>query len=128
MFVVNKADRKGVVATVRDLNQMLDLGKERPWRPPVLATVAVKDEGTAELWDAIAIHRSYLETSGELSVARRQRLRDDLEGALAVAARRRALDEAEGARYQEIVAEVEARRLDPWTAATMLIEDGSTHP
>ncbi len=49
VFVVNKADRDGVAATVHDLQGMLDLAGEQPWRPPVLETVATADRGVDAL-------------------------------------------------------------------------------
>src|SRR3954464_9208666 len=43
VFVINKADRKGVEETRRDLEQMLDLSDlaTESWRPPLLAAGAV---------------------------------------------------------------------------------------
>ena len=55
VFAINKADRKGVEQTRRDLEQMLDLS-DLPadrWRPPILDTVATTGDGVVELWDAI---------------------------------------------------------------------------
>ncbi len=39
IFAVNKADRDGSRDSVRELNQMIDLGEHRRWRPPVLETI-----------------------------------------------------------------------------------------
>ncbi len=58
VFVVNKADRDGVAATVHDLEAMLELAGERSWRPPVLETVATDDRGVDTLLDAICRHRA----------------------------------------------------------------------
>ena len=46
------------------------------WTPPVLRTVAVKDEGIAELVAALDRHFRYLEESGTLRARRRIRLRE----------------------------------------------------
>ncbi len=45
VFVINKADRTGVAETRRDLEQMLDLSALGDWRPPIVPTVAARDEG-----------------------------------------------------------------------------------
>ena len=46
VFVVNKADRDGVAATVHDLQGDARCSAEhREWRPPVLETVATDDRG-----------------------------------------------------------------------------------
>ena len=46
------------------------------WTPPVLRTVAAKDEGIVELVAALDRHFRYLETSGTLRERRRARLRE----------------------------------------------------
>ena len=66
VFVVNKADRDGVAATVHDLQAMLELAGARDWRPPVLETVATDDRGVDALVDAISRHRSAITASGDL--------------------------------------------------------------
>src|SRR3954451_14800871 len=48
VFVVNKADRDGADATVRELGHMLALGESREpgdWRPPIVKTVAATGQG-----------------------------------------------------------------------------------
>jgi LAO/AO transport system kinase len=75
VFVINKADREGVDRTVRDLHMMLSLGEHGEWIPPILKTVASRDEGVAELAEAIGKHRSWLGESGELARRRRSQLR-----------------------------------------------------
>ena len=46
------------------------------WTPPVLRTVAAKNEGVTELVTALDRHFGYLETSGGLAERRRARLRE----------------------------------------------------
>jgi LAO/AO transport system kinase len=46
------------------------------WTPPVLRTVAAKEEGIAELIEALDRHFRYLERSGTLRTRRRARLRE----------------------------------------------------
>ncbi len=66
VFVVNKADRDGVDRTVRDLEMMLSLGEHGAWIPPILKTVAAREEGIDLLLDAIESHREFLRASGEI--------------------------------------------------------------
>ena len=69
IFVINKADRKGVDETRRDLDQMLELSNLAPdaWHPPILPVVATTGEGVAEYWSAVTAHRAAIEASGELA-------------------------------------------------------------
>lgn len=46
------------------------------WMPPVLRTIAARDEGVSEVAAALDRHRQYLARSGELRTRRRARLRE----------------------------------------------------
>ncbi|HDH02846.1 MAG TPA: methylmalonyl Co-A mutase-associated GTPase MeaB [Actinobacteria bacterium] len=122
VFVVNKADRPGVRETVRDLNQMLDLGSAREWRPPIIETVATKAEGSGDLMSALDNHRAHLVDDGHLETKRSQRLEATLKSALALAAVERMANGQESDGYQQTLSKVTERRLDPWSAAQSLVE------
>ncbi len=120
VFVVNKADRPGVDQTRRDLEQMLELSELRGWRPPIVATVASTGEGVEALWEAVQEHRAAIEADGVLAERRRRRLREELVEIVGVRLERRARDlVTEG--YEEMEADVLARRTDPWSAADRLL-------
>lgn len=90
VFVVNKADRDGADATVRDLRQMISLGdRTEPglWRPPVVKTVASRDEGVDQLLEAVDTHTDWLTRTGALRERRVARVADEIE-AIALAALR----------------------------------------
>jgi LAO/AO transport system kinase len=75
VHVVNKADREGADRTVAELRTMLTLlptVRDRPWWPPVLTTVAPREEGVEALVDALDAHRVHLVSSGELEQRRRR--------------------------------------------------------
>jgi LAO/AO transport system kinase len=75
VFVVNKADRDGVEKTAKDLQMMLSIGEHGDWLPPIVKTVAARDEGVDKLLAEIERHRDYLQTSGEIDRRRRSHLR-----------------------------------------------------
>lgn len=120
VLVVNKADHPGADVLVSQLQALLTLSPAGSRRPPVLKTTAVKGEGLAALADAIAEHRAYLETSGELE---RQRAIDARHQVLSIARAilleriRQATSEAE---LEALVQRVAARELDPHSAAEAL--------
>ena len=122
VFVVNKADRSGVGETVRDLTQMLDLGGPQDWQPPIIPTVAVTGEGVDVAWAAVGEHRAYLESSGRLVANREERLVTELEAALLAALRAHVYSTVSTPQLHELTARVRRRELDPWTAATQLVE------
>ena len=123
VFVVNKADRPGAPETVRDLKQMLMLGDQSGWMPPIIESVATTGDGIDLLWKAVEDHRSHLTVSGELQERRRARVETEIRRGLVaevLAAASNRLGEAE---VDGLVDEVASRSLDPWTAARRLLND-----
>jgi LAO/AO transport system kinase len=149
VFAVNKADREGADRTVRDLQMMLELrrtvsgrppidhdaahrfsgmGADRAppgpgeWEPPIVRTVAVRNEGTAELVQAIDAHRAHLEETGE----RRAREVARARAAFVTVLRERLLAgalerlEAEMGRLDAVAARIAAREADPYALADEL--------
>lgn len=120
VYVVNKADRPGAKDTVRELKSMLQMSTG-PWTPPIVETVAVKNEGLKELWAAIESHRSYQEDEGLLEGRRARRVAREIKEIIAERFRQKVEVQA-ASRLAELTEEVVARRLDPYAAADQLIE------
>jgi LAO/AO transport system kinase len=148
VFCVNKADRDGADATVRDLEMMISLGhevvsagahslrhgaghldlaraevraREGEWLPPIVKTVASRAEGVDALAAAIEAHRRWEEGSPRGAERARERAREELR----VVFRELLLDAAHGALAEEFeaaAAAVQARRSDPYRAAQALLQ------
>jgi LAO/AO transport system kinase len=122
VFVVNKADRPGVKELERDLNHMLDMDQEMgAWRPPIVQAVSSTGEGAAAVYDAIAEHRAHLESTGELARRRERRLEDELREIVVRRLEARARELCAGERYEQLQADLLARRTDPWAAADEIV-------
>ncbi|HSB88849.1 MAG TPA: methylmalonyl Co-A mutase-associated GTPase MeaB [Anaerolineales bacterium] len=127
LLVVNKADLPGAEASLRALRASLEFGygssreeASESWVPPLLATIATRGEGVAELAAAIRRHDSYLGASGEGERRDRRRTEAELEAALRdqlVAQWREGVSEG---RLQAALDEVLARRQTPRQAAERL--------
>ena len=100
VFAVNKADRPGADGTVRDLEQMIALGKttgaavagrghsaamavaghdaDDDFTPPIVRTVAVRNEGVSELVEACARHRAFYDQQLRAEGAMEQRAEAEL--------------------------------------------------
>jgi LAO/AO transport system kinase len=127
VHVVNKADRPDAHKTASELVGMLMLHppNSEAWAVPVLSTVALDGTGVADLIDTIDAHRIWLRDSGEL--AQRERA--------AAAARIRAIakdlllerigDPAAGPLFDELVESVATRRVDPESAAALLLTNAA---
>jgi LAO/AO transport system kinase len=120
IFVINKADRSGVRETIRDLEQMLDLGGERDWRPLIIETVAATNAGTDELWDALKEHRAYLAT-GDDEQRRRRRAKAILDKVIAASLDARVRNIAQGSHYAEQLDALMRGETDPYRAAEELL-------
>ena len=124
VFVVNKADREGADATVRDIRHMISLGdRTEPnlWRPPVLKTVAARGDGIAEVMAAIDDHFAWMEASGTLRDRRVRRAVDEIEAIAIQALRARIGDLRHGQGVDELAAQVVDGSSDPYAAADQVV-------
>ncbi len=124
VFVINKADRKGVEDTRRDLEQMLELSDlpHEAWRPPIIPVIATEKSGVPELWATIEAHRAFIEANGELIRRREYRLREELREIVARRLEQRARELATGDRWNELQEAVFHRTIDPWAAADEMLK------
>ncbi len=123
VIVVNKSDHPLTDTMIREIRGVLSLGPQEGWQVPVVRTEASRGEGVEELSEQIAAHRVHIEEEGSLSARRRRNLMNEVV-ALAANRLRRRLEESihEDEGVQKLLDEVVARRLDPATAATKLLE------
>ncbi|HYG70668.1 MAG TPA: methylmalonyl Co-A mutase-associated GTPase MeaB, partial [Actinomycetota bacterium] len=115
----NKADREGAEAAVRDLRQMIRVGEQRPWTPPVVTTTAARGDGVDALWSAIEDHRSWLDASGHAAAQRRERLAREVEGH--ALERLRSSVRSVVARDDALLDDLVGRRVDPYRAVAILV-------
>jgi LAO/AO transport system kinase len=130
VFVVNKADRDGADATVRDIRHAISLGfaadartpgEPARWRPPVLTTVATTGKGIDDLLDALDKHERWATASGALRERRLRRAEREIEEIAITALRERMVDLGHRRRLGELAAEVVDAKLDPYRAADELL-------
>jgi len=77
IFVVNKADNPAADNFVRDIQAMLQLREPSWWDIPVVATQAVNNVGTEELYRQIQLHYQALSKEGRLSQRRQLQRKQD---------------------------------------------------
>ena len=123
IFAINKADRDGVERLNTEIEMMLELNQTIvDWRPPVKRTVASKGEGLTELLNAIEEHSSYLQTSGQLSIQRTKRTRNELLALLDEQIGRYVLKNVTSSGdFNSVVAAVERRERDPYSVVADLL-------
>jgi LAO/AO transport system kinase len=131
IIVINKADHPLTDTMVREIRGVLSLanldrteGETRDsWRVPIVKTEAALGTGVPELVTRLDEHRAHILAAGQLEERRRRNLRSEVL-AIATARLRRRLEAelGEDAEFQRLLDEVVARRLDPASAATVLLE------
>lgn len=119
VFVVNKADRPGADKTVTEVTMMMSLVEEHgDWIPPIVKTVASRNEGIVELDEAIARHRAFLEESGELDRRNRDRVRIRIETQLKERFMQRLIGgTVPREEYEQILEDVLRKKTNPHDAA-----------
>jgi LAO/AO transport system kinase len=124
IFVVNKADRDGADATIRQLRAMLHMGAhEREWTPPILPTVAFREQGIAEVLDAIEKHRNYLKENQIATHYVYTRAAQQLQTILQETAFEKIRNYLGDARWQTLLAQVADHTSDPYTIAERVLDE-----
>jgi LAO/AO transport system kinase len=124
IFVVNKADRPGADKTVTEVTMMMSLVEEHgDYVPPIVKTVASKQQGIQELDDAIVKHLEYLSASGELDRRNRDRVRIRIETQLKESFMDRLIGKTIGReQYEELLEDVLRKRNNPHDAAESVLD------
>jgi LAO/AO transport system kinase len=123
IFVVNKADLDYADKAVMELEVMLDLNKEKEWRPPVVKTVANTGEGIPTLADAVNAHITYLKEEGLLEKKRKMRVEMELLEVLNRCITKKILKETQkNHNFDTLVTRIAQHEMDCYTAAEKLLE------
>jgi LAO/AO transport system kinase len=121
VFVVNKADREGVDRVVAEVRAALSLAPQDGVRPAIVKTVATADQGVDALLGAIDVFRSDPSAADLMARKKRAHLRQQLDGALEERLMRRALAVLTPEEMERTLDRLEARSVDPLTAADEVI-------
>jgi LAO/AO transport system kinase len=127
IFVINKADREGVLRTEKELQALLTLAaREDDWQMPIVKTVATENRGLEELAVAIDHSRQFQQTQSTSSERRQAVARWRILELL----RDRLLEEAlrtsnANEKLETLAGEVAAKQRDPYSAVDELIKSGA---
>lgn len=123
VFVINKADREGVLRAQKELDALLALA-HRPdmWQPPIVKTVATENKGIEDLAAAIESYADFQRNS-ETAVSRRQAI---AKWRLLELLQERLLSDlingnGAGARLDELSLEIAEKKKDPYSAVDEML-------
>ena len=127
IFVINKADREGVLRTEKELEALLSLAM-RPdaWQPPIVKTVATENKGVSDLVEAIESYREF-QQKAEASLERREsiarwRILELLREQLLA---RTLSGDGASEKLDALASEVAAKRRDPYSAVEEILKQHS---
>ena len=123
VFVINKADREGVLRTQKELESLLSLA-HRPdmWNPPIVPTVATESKGVEDLAAAISAYYAFqAESAG--SLVRRQAI---AHWRLAELLRERLLSDllsrnGTSDQLEKLAAQIAEKQIDPYSAVEEIL-------
>lgn len=124
VFVINKADREGVLRTQKELEALLSLA-HRPdmWHPPIIKTIATENKGVEDLSAAITSYFDFQKSAdGSLSrktAIARWRLTELLQDRLLSELMNR---NGTVETLDRLAAEIAEKRIDPYTAVEQILQ------
>jgi LAO/AO transport system kinase len=123
VFVINKADREGVLRTEKELEALLSLA-HRPdfWNPPIIKTIATESKGIEDLSKAIESYNEFQKTGENLerrtSIARWRLLELLREKLLADVLSKNGTSE----KLDELALGIAEKRNDPYSAVEEILK------
>ena len=127
VFVINKADREGVLTTEKELEALLSLAaRDDSWEPPIVKTVATESKGIQELAAAIEKYRTFhLQTKsgdGRRRAIARWRILELLRERLVAQTLE---SDSASEKLDRLAGEVASRQRDPYSAVEELLNSGN---
>jgi len=128
VFVINKADREGVLRTQKELEALLSLA-HRPdmWNPPIIKTIATESQGIQDLATAIDAYYSFQNEADSgrerrRAIARWRLLELLQERLLSDLLRQNGTSE----KLERLAVEVAEKRCDPYSAVDDLVRKAAS--
>lgn len=128
IFVINKADRPEAMKTERELRAVLSLAaRDDGWDPPIVQTVATRDQGIEEVAEAVETYRRF--TSRETASRRRiflyrQKVLEMIRDRVA----ERVVDDLGPEELDRWARQMANREVDPYTLVDRIFERSGSRP
>jgi GTPase len=123
VIAINKKDHPAAKTMLNEVRSILTLDKDRAWKPPIVLTEAISDEGVSDLWAKVEAHRAHLDEEGLLDERRRQNLAGEVFAVASARAKAHLERAVEGdPELRRLLDEVQKRELDPLTAVKEIMD------
>jgi LAO/AO transport system kinase len=126
VFVINKADREGVLRTEKELEALLSLAMRSDlWEPPIVKTIATENKGLDALAEAIESYYKFQQQTDSSAERRRQIARWRILELLRERLLAQTLNaDSASERLDRLAAEVAAKQRDPYSAVEEMMNAG----
>jgi LAO/AO transport system kinase len=127
VFVINKADREGVLRTEKELEALLSLAMRSDfWQPPIVKTVATENKGLEALAEAIESYYKFQRETDSAATRRTQIARWRILELLRERLLAQTLEaDSASERLDQLAAEVAAKHRDPYSAVEEMMNTGA---
>ena len=123
VIAINKKDHPAAKTMLNEVRSILTLDTERAWKPPIVLTEAIADEGVADLWAKVEAHKAHLDEEGLLDERRRRNLAGEVFAVASARAKAHLERAVEGdPELRRLLDEVQKRELDPLTAVQEIMD------
>jgi LAO/AO transport system kinase len=123
VIAINKMDHPMAKTMLNEVRQVLTLGGERDWKPPIVLTEAMRGEGVEKLWEQVDAHRAWLAEDGRLEERRRRNLANEVFAVASTRAKQHLEETVSGdVELRRLLDEVQRRELDPLTAVREILD------
>jgi len=123
VIAINKKDHPAAKTMLNEVRSILTLDTERAWKPPIVLTEAITDEGVADLWAKVEAHKAHLDEEGLLDERRRRNLAGEVFAVASARAKAHLERAVEGdPELRRLLDEVQKRELDPLTAVQEIMD------
>jgi LAO/AO transport system kinase len=123
VFVINKADREGVIRTEKELTALLEMA-HRPdmWHPPIVKTIATESKGISDLSAAIDSYAGFLKSAEGGETRKKAIARWRLTELLKETLLRQLLSGRDvERRLDELSEQISEKQIDPYSAVEQLV-------
>lgn len=124
VFVINKADREGVIRTEKELEALLSLAhRQDMWHPPIVKTVATEGKGIDDLAKAVKAYSEFISEGGQsaerrVAIAKWRLLELTRERLLSDLMRNNGSEQE----LDRLAVEIAEKKRDPYSAVERLLE------
>jgi len=125
IFIVNKADREGADRARRELEYVVEMKEygADTWKPRVLETVAIRENGVDELLEVVKEHEEFIKRDGARKEHDKRKAKVELTEILKSRLIEKAVDDlVDAGLYDRIVDEIAKKETDPYTVVERIVD------